>query len=154
MKKTGIELIAQERKEQITKHKFSSENDAIYTEEQLRKAAASIIIHDHAIFPWSPEYYLHIMEKTEVEQLTIAGALIAAEIDRIQSIIPSDGPLTEDQILVGDKVIVNGKQEGVVTVRSKYLIRIKLEHSTHIIDCFRPGCLAIDLGIQKKEINS
>jgi hypothetical protein len=82
---TGVELIAQERHEQIHKHGWSM--DGKYLEGELIKGALFAI--NSVVFEW-PYYWLEmyrdkIINKTnQIERLKIAGAFIAAEIDRIQ----------------------------------------------------------------------
>ena len=84
MYKTGIELIAQERQEQIEKHKW---NDAEYVLGELVEGA------EFALYPYrkdqrfpfqQKQFAVKIAEKSRIEQLAVAGAFIAAEIDRIQ----------------------------------------------------------------------
>lgn len=97
----GIELIAQERMEQVTKHGRSIENDiAFNNKEQLVYAAfellysanfpenieLEILVHeDDVIIPegWNKEAFLNLTRKPRKEKLIIAGALISAELDRI-----------------------------------------------------------------------
>lgn len=105
--KTGIELIAEERHEQLTKHGRTIEADSKYNhgkyeergEEfnrpQLAMAASQLVIPDedpfrlhfhHGIFiphGWNEDRWFKMMNKTYKERLIIAGALIAAEIDRL-----------------------------------------------------------------------
>lgn len=94
--KTGIELIAEEREEQKVKHGYSLDEDAeYYSSEELRKAAIYSLTLDRGWYPESWEFWWHdkMMSKKErmsqnefyIERLKIAGALIAAEIDRLQS---------------------------------------------------------------------
>jgi hypothetical protein len=99
--KTGIELIAEERNEQITKHYRSVEHDvAVNKDEQLIRAANQLLM-DNEIFGtdeqrmkvlmsmvpvgWNPDIYKKMISKPFKERLVIVGALIAAEIDRIQA---------------------------------------------------------------------
>ncbi|NNV54549.1 hypothetical protein [Limnovirga soli] len=97
---TGIELIAQERQEQIEKHGISISQDVVYNsgfEKPLTKAAAALTCENgntlaaEAMRPynWDKEIWQKMMGKTYKERLVIAGALIAAEIDRVQA-IPKD----------------------------------------------------------------
>ena len=99
MKKTGIELIAEERQEQIEKHGYNSDhdhdeyseinsNDFIRTESLLRDAAIGCLNADRGEFPafWDETRVGKICNKPYKERLIIAGALIAAEIDRLQNI--------------------------------------------------------------------
>jgi hypothetical protein len=93
--KTGIELIAQERHEQIEKHGFSLTVDAEhYQRNELVDAALYALTMDKKHYPESWEFWFHDnlvakegrMDETTfaIERLKIAGALIAAEIDRLQ----------------------------------------------------------------------
>lgn len=101
---TGAELIAQERQRQIEEEGYSSDHDDKEINGELSLAAAcyavegvedvrdiyavikvgsgDIVSHEDA-FPWEPD-----LDKREVHtrlrRLVIAGALIAAEIDRLQ----------------------------------------------------------------------
>lgn len=107
--RTGIELIAQERKEQIEKHGRTIEKDVAQNtghflnnngEEcyspQLPHAANMLLQADDELmsqyletFPpydWDMVIWLKMCAKPYKERLIIAGALIAAEIDRLQKI--------------------------------------------------------------------
>ena len=91
--KTGIELIAEERKEQIEKHGFDLGFDVNFNcGGELREGALAAIGFSGAAilekFPdtWDDEMKMKIMIKSYRDRLIIAGALIAAEIDRIQAI--------------------------------------------------------------------
>jgi len=91
--KTGIELIAQERKEQIEKHGRTIEKDVIDNSRlQLSDAASKLCADDAGGYwgtstlpiGWNQEVWDKMTNKPYRERLIIAGALIAAEIDRIQ----------------------------------------------------------------------
>lgn len=95
--KTGIELIAEERKEQIEKHGRTVEKDAsenVYL--QLSEAASVLALDyphmcleqddvetDHCPHGWNSDIWIKMVRKPYKERLIIAGALIAAEIDRL-----------------------------------------------------------------------
>lgn len=90
--KTGIELIAKERQEQIDKHGYLVRDDTFNNDEcQLAVAAEMLLasVHEEGIdsksFPegWNEELCYKILGKSYEEKLIIAGALIAAEIDRL-----------------------------------------------------------------------
>lgn len=91
--KTGIELIAKERKEQIEKHGRTIESDIDYnTVYQLSSAACSLLaypnINKMRLSPpsgWDENIWDKMCSKPYKERLIIAGALIAAEIDRLQN---------------------------------------------------------------------
>lgn len=99
---TGIELIAQERREQIEKHGYTADSDAHFgAMNQLGTAAALlayepldsyeakiqriIAIEDKRPEGWNPEIWDKMNRKPYLQRLIIAGALIAAEIDRLQA---------------------------------------------------------------------
>lgn len=83
--KTGIELIAEERKEQIEKHGWDIQSDSGYEKEELLKAALFCIDQKRFEWPffWIMKYRTKIINKSRIDQLKVAGALIAAEIDRL-----------------------------------------------------------------------
>lgn len=89
MKKlTGAELIAQERKEQIEKHGVTINQDIDYNNnEELRKGAVALLLDDGMMMPaiWDVKIVSKMCNKSYKERLIIAGALIAAEIDRINN---------------------------------------------------------------------
>lgn len=90
--KSGIELIAQEREEQITKHHRSIEFDSVHNPSRaLTMGACALIAYDgsgyYGEFPshWSDDVCRKMISKPYRERLIIAGALIAAEIDRLNN---------------------------------------------------------------------
>jgi hypothetical protein len=86
--KTGIELIAIERQEQIEKHGFDKNHDEEMSNGELKDAAIYLLTGELKYFPnWDERFHLKFRSKfsNEIETLKIAGALIAAEIDRIQA---------------------------------------------------------------------
>ena len=85
--KTGIELIAKERKEQIEKHGYDAENDAECNDNELIKGALFAINPNQFEWPyeWGDSHMRTINKKCKVERLAVAGAFIAAEIDRLQN---------------------------------------------------------------------
>jgi hypothetical protein len=86
--KTGIEFIAQERQEQIEKHGWTLDHDTLVNNDgELFQAALAILNIDYSSWPssWDFSVYIHIANKPVVEKWAIACALIAAEIDRLQS---------------------------------------------------------------------
>lgn len=88
--KTGVELIAQERDEQIEKHGFTVGRDVVENRgEQLTEAVIKLLDEnsDRMNYPegWSEIVWWRMMSKPYKERLIIAGALLAAEIDRLQA---------------------------------------------------------------------
>lgn len=92
--KTGIELIAEERQRQIDVEGWTSEHDDAYKYEELAIAAS---IYADAPgrrelygfkeipvgWPWSDPWWKPT-PNDRIRELVKAGALIAAEIDRLQ----------------------------------------------------------------------
>jgi len=98
--KTGIELIAEERQEQIEKHRRTIEQDVKENSHyQLSTAAGMLCWVDEEDFGddsngfcpvgWDSDIWNHMIGKSYKERLIIAGALIAAEIDRLQRLTPT-----------------------------------------------------------------
>jgi hypothetical protein len=92
--KTGAELIAEERTRQIEEEGWIAANDDDHDHGELALAGAAYAlsgIEDFALqplraeirrlFPWSPDW---LKPRNPIRDLTRAGALIAAEIDRLQ----------------------------------------------------------------------
>lgn len=92
-KKTGIELIAQERKEQIEKHGWSKRHDSCHVNGALVKVAAILAVQgtDSKVISSDGEFETgnnvwgleEKLKNNDIHRLKVAGALIAAEIDRI-----------------------------------------------------------------------
>ena len=94
--KTGIELIAIERAEQINKHGYTPESDKHdYEQHELILLVEYLLkddndaerdnIREYLIATCFPEWLLNKFDsKSKIQRLTVAGALIAAEIDRLQ----------------------------------------------------------------------
>lgn len=102
--KTGIELITEERQRQIDVEGWTAEHDAKHKSGELADAACvyamsmdSIdFINEH----WGNDMWLHLWpfdlvwlkkhiisnNEDRIKDLTKAGALIAAEIDRLQNL--------------------------------------------------------------------
>jgi hypothetical protein len=85
--KTGIEQITEERTKQIGKYGWPGYHDSMYTHKELLKAAQAYLsacIFDGFVgrnnWPWNPETF---KDEGYVENLKKAGALIAAELDRL-----------------------------------------------------------------------
>lgn len=88
--KTGIEIIAQERAEQIEKHGRTVQSDVeINVNGELKQVARYLLgIGTNNEYPrnWSQEWKYRFDRKSDQEKLIIAGALIAAELDRLNSL--------------------------------------------------------------------
>lgn len=97
---SGIELIGQERQEQIEKHGRTLEQDKEFNNEyQLSDAVQALVlavpqgmeeayIQGQGNYPpvgWDTSTWKKMLGKSYKERLIIAGALVAAEIDRINN---------------------------------------------------------------------
>ena len=89
----GIELIAVERRRQIEKEGWTAEHDKQHKKGEMALAAACYAIPEERrydmspiiegdVWPWAPKWWKPT-PGDRVRELTKAGALIAAEIDRI-----------------------------------------------------------------------
>lgn len=93
---TGAELIAQERQRQIQACGWTPEHDDTQTSGELLECAIAIAddvwtdtdsSNGPRIGTWPFQRSRHVIQKygkDHIRRLTIAGALIAAEIDRLQ----------------------------------------------------------------------
>lgn len=93
--RTGIQLITEERQKQIDKHGFTAEHHALnsdkwYHNNQLIEASntLSMPIIKSCLVPlnWDIAWFSELCKKPYKERLIIAGALIAAELDRLNYI--------------------------------------------------------------------
>lgn len=83
----ALDLITQERNEQILKHGFDEKQDDLNINSELKYAAAYLLTNNVKYFPqtWMAHYKEKFDKKeSEIEKLKVAGALIAAEIDRLK----------------------------------------------------------------------
>jgi hypothetical protein len=88
--KTGIDLINQERTEQIFKHQRTPQYDLQYNAEyQLKDAARSLLIDNEkqrilaCPNKWNLEAWAKMCRKNYSDRITISAALLAAELDRL-----------------------------------------------------------------------
>ena len=93
--RTGAERIADERRRQIEREGWTPEHDDEHEDGELATAAACYALQDHDVYvpgnglhggridwPWSAAWYKRHHDN-RVRELEKAGALIAAEIDRL-----------------------------------------------------------------------
>lgn len=94
--KTGIELIAEERQRQGDVEGWTPEHDAQHKLCELSFAAAAYAVPPFGntkdfkrthLWPFEPCYWKPSNDR--IKELVKAGALIAAEIDRLQNITPT-----------------------------------------------------------------
>lgn len=90
--KTGIELIAEERQRQIEKEGWTPEHDDNHANGELAIAASCYAFPNYDTdaqvqsvlrFPWENDWWKPTPDD-RIRELQKAGALIAAEIDRLQ----------------------------------------------------------------------
>ena len=90
----GIQLISAERQKQIEKHGFTAEHHVNhpewYDQNQLIYAA-NVLAKQETRTPWTPanwdqRWFNNLVERPHRDRLIIAGALIAAELDRLDLI--------------------------------------------------------------------
>jgi hypothetical protein len=88
MKETGFESIAKERIEQVVKHRHFLDKDLLNTKGELVKAAMFCISLDGKLWPrtWDKIYRDKIKAKSLEERYVIAGAFMAAEVDRLREV--------------------------------------------------------------------
>jgi hypothetical protein len=79
----GAQLIQRERVRQIMEEGYGAETDAVYTGGELRQAAICYALGHSQFWPddWDPKMFKPTREP--IRDLIKAGALIAAEIDRL-----------------------------------------------------------------------
>lgn len=96
---TGLEEIQEERNEQIHKHNRSVKNDVIYNGNgEIPQAIKSLVIPDRVRegmdmdgesfkpYSWRSDIWIKMWNKPYNERVRIAGALCAAEIDRLKAV--------------------------------------------------------------------
>jgi hypothetical protein len=82
----GVFRIAAERRRQIEAEGWTPAHDDTHKDGEMARAAAAYAlssygsIRGYELFPWSSEWW---KPRTPLEDLARAGALIAAEIDRL-----------------------------------------------------------------------
>lgn len=87
MSETGIELIAAERQRQQEREGWTASHDDTHRRGELARAACCYALQHTTVtgrairWPWSRDWW---KPKEPVQNLVRAGALIAAEIDRLQ----------------------------------------------------------------------
>jgi len=89
--KTGSELIAEERVRQINEEGWTKEHDAEQVNGELAMAAACYATPNCLkdvipfVWPWNIKWWKPTPDD-RIRELTKAGALISAEIDRLQAV--------------------------------------------------------------------
>ena len=98
--KTGIELIAEERARQVSKECWTPEHDDKHVDNELARAAACYALPLRSfqyppvglerLWPWDWKWWKPTPDD-RIRELSKAGALIAAEIDRLQRLAAKGG---------------------------------------------------------------
>jgi len=86
-KSVGVQLIRQERTYQIVDCEHAPECDDVYTDEELAIIAGKLLLHGRSEFPDISADTWGLCNKYKdhkLRRLIIAGALVAAEIDRLK----------------------------------------------------------------------
>jgi hypothetical protein len=99
----GVGLIAQERQRQVEAEGWSAKHDDQHRNEELASAAVFYALPEKygellVFWPWDPQYNKK-QKHNRVRQLVIAGALIAAEVDRLLRESESFNVLSETTVL-------------------------------------------------------
>ena len=97
-RKTGIELIAEERQRQIEEEGLTFEHDTQWKDDELCRAAVSFIERPHWMnsdacpekWPFDVAWW-KLTPQDRIRELQKAGALIAAEIDRLLKMFVGEG---------------------------------------------------------------
>lgn len=98
-KARGVEMIAAERKRQVEMEGWTPEHDAEHTDHSLAQAAACYAVPQDRrgflfadLWPdsWDESWWKPSADR--VRELVKAGALIAAEIDRLLALAPAAPP--------------------------------------------------------------
>lgn len=86
VKVTGVELIAKERQRQIEEEGFTAGHDDNYPSNALAYAALCYLVPDapETVMTWWPWSWDWWKPRDRLSNLVRAGALIAAEIDRLK----------------------------------------------------------------------
>ena len=86
---TGVELISLERKKQVEELGRTLEHDIVHNPDgELEQGAYALLADEEDYFPvkWDAEVCKKMVSKSHMDRLIMAGALIAAEIDRLNGI--------------------------------------------------------------------
>lgn len=80
----GAELIAEERRRQVDELGRTADHDALHDGGELTDAAVAYVWGDASLWPWGETDRFDESGSTDrIERLVKAGALLAAEIDRL-----------------------------------------------------------------------
>lgn len=132
---TGIERISKERAEHFSKHGWTLEHDMEHERGGSLAHLAGELTHGEAAkigLPWGECEGVHehledaaenIMRKPRIERLVVAGALIAAEIDRLSAVVET-----------GD--FQNYRANVIKELRANGMDKIDTHHEDAILACF------------------
>lgn len=82
---SGVDMIAAERREQIERHGFDAAHDDGPDHDRGQLIDAAVYLLTGVGYPssWADEHKQKFDRKSRLQKLVVAGALIAAEIDRL-----------------------------------------------------------------------
>lgn len=120
--KTGIDLINQERTEQIFKHGRTPQHDLQYNNEyQLKDAARALLIDNEqqriisCPKNWNHEIWAKMCRKSYAARLTISAALLAAELDRLEAV-------AIEAIIAGELAKLDNAYEDLKSIAGKCVV--------------------------------
>ena len=148
--KTGIELIAAERERQITAEGWSPEHDDAHAQSELSNAAACYLAAGQAavangvphpeilsLWPWEESWWKPADDP--VQNLVKAGALIAAEIDRINRRNDNRSWANDDLSLIELIEVARNQMSDarstLINARHKHGWRDRIEHVEGLLTC-------------------
>lgn len=109
---SGVDLIAAERERQVAAEGWTPEHDDTHTHHELARAGAAYALYGgfgkmpvdvrDLVWPWEPESFKPSRDR--LRDLAKAGALIAAEIDRLQRRADVD-----DQTRTAERLMMDGR---------------------------------------------
>lgn len=137
--KTGIQLIAKERYEQLTKHGYSLKSDRDNKVNNELSQMARLLLDpdvfyevDIELIPdgWNEDICRKMMLKTYPERLVIAGALIAAEIDRVNGV--DEVSIEKHELTAEANMMLSNEITGLLTMGTETDER--MESMTQILE--------------------
>ncbi len=84
--KTGIQIIVNERAKHTVKHGYDADHDDKHVNGEMLDLAKYLMSGKDSDYPygWEIPIKSSLFKKNRIEQLGIAGLMIAAEIDRLK----------------------------------------------------------------------
>ena len=97
----GADLIIAERNEQLQKHGYDATHDDALVNDELVDAAIALLTEDPVRWPegLDRKVFNNASEKDTVGRLTVAGAFVAAEVDRLLRARAANGGVSPAPVL-------------------------------------------------------